>query len=76
VILGVGNRADDSTTVYLSSELARHHGAGGETETTSSAEADAPFGEWRLEPPERWDELPWATSRAPGEEPPGWSAPG
>ena len=60
VILAVGGRADDSRTVYVRSDLARSHGAGVETETGSSAEAYASFGEWRLERPDRWDELPWA----------------
>jgi uncharacterized cupin superfamily protein len=47
-------------TVYLRSELAVRHGAGVEEETTSPAEAYAPFPSWKLGPPESWDGLPWA----------------
>ena len=47
-------------TVYLRSELAIRHGAGVKEETTSSAEAYAPFPKWKLGPPESWDGLPWA----------------
>lgn len=60
VILAVGARTEDSKTVYRRSELARRHGAGVETETSSGAEAYAGYGEWRLERPGRWNELPWA----------------
>jgi uncharacterized cupin superfamily protein len=60
VILATGRRTDDSKTVYRRSELARSRGAGVETETSSGAEAYAPFGDWRLERPEGWSELPWA----------------
>jgi uncharacterized cupin superfamily protein len=47
-------------TVYLRSELALSHGAGVEEETTSSAEAYAPFPKWKLGPPKNWNGLPWA----------------
>jgi hypothetical protein len=47
-------------TVYLRSELALGHGAGVEEETTSSAEAYAPFPKWKLGPPKNWNGLPWA----------------
>jgi len=47
-------------TVYLRSELAIRHGAGVEEETTSSAEAYAPYPKWKLGPPTSWDGLPWA----------------
>jgi uncharacterized cupin superfamily protein len=47
-------------TVYLRSELAIRHGAGVKEETTSSAEAYAPFPKWKPGPPESWDGLPWA----------------
>ena len=47
-------------TVYLRSELALRHGAGVEEETTSGAQAYAPFPKWKLGPPESWDGLPWA----------------
>jgi uncharacterized cupin superfamily protein len=46
-------------TVYVGSELAQRHGAGVEQETTSSAEAYAPFPKWRLGPPASWAGLPW-----------------
>jgi uncharacterized cupin superfamily protein len=47
-------------TVYLHSELALRHGAGVEKETSSSAEAYAPFPKWQLGPPGNWNGLPWA----------------
>jgi uncharacterized cupin superfamily protein len=47
-------------TVYLRSEVAIRHGAGVEEETTSSAEAYAPFPKWKPGPPKSWDGLPWA----------------
>ena len=47
-------------TVYLRSELAIRHGAGVEEETTSGAQAYAPFPRWQLGPPKSWDGLPWA----------------
>jgi uncharacterized cupin superfamily protein len=50
-------------TVYLQSELATRHGAGVAEETTSSAEAYAPFPKWQLGPPENWDGLPWGEGR-------------
>jgi uncharacterized cupin superfamily protein len=61
VILGTGNRSGDLQRVYLRAELALRYGAGVETETSSGAEANAPFRDsWRVERPERWNELPWA----------------
>ena len=47
-------------TVYLRSELAIRYGAGVEEETTSGAQAYAPFPKWQLGPPKSWDGLPWA----------------
>jgi uncharacterized cupin superfamily protein len=47
-------------TVYLRSELALRHGAGVEEETTSPAEAYAPFPKWKPGPPASWNGLPWA----------------
>jgi uncharacterized cupin superfamily protein len=47
-------------TVYLRSELALRHGAGVEQETTSPAEAYAPFPKWKPGPPASWNRLPWA----------------
>ena len=58
VILGAGNRTEDSITVRQRSELALRYGAGVEEETTSFPHAA--YGDWRLEGPERWNELPWA----------------
>jgi uncharacterized cupin superfamily protein len=61
VILCVGGRTDDSRTVYRRSEPALRHGASVETETSSSAEAYGAFRDWRLQRPECWNELPWAS---------------
>jgi uncharacterized cupin superfamily protein len=58
-ILMVGARSEGKRTVYPSSDLARAHGAGVEAETSSPAEAYAPYSHWRLGRP---DELPWPTS--------------
>jgi uncharacterized cupin superfamily protein len=63
VILGAGNRDDDDTfwRVYRRSELALRYGASVEADTSSGAEANAPFRDhWRVERPERWSELPWS----------------
>jgi len=38
-------------------------GAGVETETEHPRVAYSPFGHWRLERPDAWDELPWAGAR-------------
>jgi quercetin dioxygenase-like cupin family protein len=46
--------------VYPRSELALRHGAGVEVETTSPAEAYAPFPRWQPGPPRSWTGLPWA----------------
>ena len=46
--------------VYPRSEVALRHGAGVEVETTSPAEAYAPFPKWKPGPPETWAGLPWA----------------
>jgi uncharacterized cupin superfamily protein len=58
VILSAGNRAQDLTIVRPRSELALDYGAGVEEETTSFPRGA--YGEWRLERPRGWDELPWA----------------
>jgi len=62
-ILMVGARLPDESVVYPVSELARRHGAGVETETSSPTVAyegrAAPRREW----PSGWDELPWARQR-------------
>jgi uncharacterized cupin superfamily protein len=46
--------------VYPRAEVARRHGAGVETETSSPAEAYASFPSWKPGRPDRWDGLPWA----------------
>jgi hypothetical protein len=56
---GARKGCPERDTVYLQSELATRHGAGVSEETTSSAEAYAPFPKWQLGPPENWDGLPW-----------------
>ena len=61
VIFMAGSRAGwpDKGIVYPRSELALRHGAGVETETTSPAEAYAPFPKWQPGRPESFDGLPW-----------------
>ncbi len=59
VIFMMGRRTRDNGIVYPRSELARRHGAGVETETSSPAEAYARFPDWQPERPERWNDLPW-----------------
>jgi uncharacterized cupin superfamily protein len=51
----------DKGIVYPRSELALRHGAGVDVETTSPAEAYAPFPEWRPGPPASWAGMPWAS---------------
>jgi uncharacterized cupin superfamily protein len=53
-----GGPTDDD--LYVRSEVALRHGAGVETDTSSSGEAYAPFARWRPGPPTSWDGLPWA----------------
>jgi uncharacterized cupin superfamily protein len=60
VIFMIGARTHEKHIVYPESELARRHGGGVESETSSPAEAYAPFPHWRAARPEGWDELPWA----------------
>ena len=45
--------------VYPRSELALRHGAGVETETSSPAEAYAPYPKWLTGRPKSWAGLPW-----------------
>jgi uncharacterized cupin superfamily protein len=56
VLLATGNRRDDLERVYVRSEPALRRDA--------SVTADSPTqprrGEWRVERPDRWDELPWS----------------
>jgi hypothetical protein len=48
------------------SDVARRCGASVEQDTTSDAEANAPFRDrWRVERPERWSELPWSPGSWP-----------
>ena len=64
VILGAGNRDFDDDTfwrVRKRSEVALRYGASVESDTPAGAEETAPSsGEWRVERPDRWEELPWA----------------
>jgi uncharacterized cupin superfamily protein len=59
-IFMIGARTREKHIVYPESELARRHGGGVESETSSPGEAYAPFPHWRAARPEGWDELPWA----------------
>ena len=65
VLLCAGNRDPDEETfsrVYKRSDAALRYGASVEQETSSSAEANAPFRDrWRVERPESWSELPWSS---------------
>jgi uncharacterized cupin superfamily protein len=60
VILMTGARTKEKSIVYPGSEVARRHGAGVETETSSAAEAYAPFPHWQPNRPAGSDRLPWA----------------
>jgi uncharacterized cupin superfamily protein len=60
VVFMAGGRTREKHTVYPASELARRHGAGVESETSSPAEAYAAFSHWQLGRPHGWDALPWA----------------
>src|SRR5947208_2375981 len=60
VIFMTGARAENKEIVYPRSELAMRHGAGVETETSSGAEAYAPFPKWTDGQPKTWNGLPWA----------------
>lgn len=61
VILMTGARAGwpEKGIVYPRSELARRHGAGVERETTSPAEAYAPFPPWGPGGRDEWDGTLW-----------------
>jgi uncharacterized cupin superfamily protein len=59
VLLCSGNRDFDDETFWRvprRSEVALRYGASVETDLIE----DPPSGEWRLERPERWEELPWS----------------
>jgi uncharacterized cupin superfamily protein len=60
VIFMVGGRTREKHTVYPAAAVARRHAAGVEAETTSPAEAYAPYAHWRLGRPDGWEALPWA----------------
>jgi len=59
VIFMTGGRTKEKEIVYPRSETALRHGAGVESETSSPAEAYAPFPHWQPNHPDRWDGLPW-----------------
>jgi len=59
-IFMTGGRTREKATVYPNSEPARRHGAGVETETSSPAEAYAPFSHWQLGRPPEAHGIPWA----------------
>ena len=56
VIVATGNRRDDLERVYLRSEVALRYGASAESDTTTPVWR----GQWRVERPAHWEELPWA----------------
>ena len=60
VIFMTGGRTREKAIVYPRSELARRHGAGVETETSSPSEAYAPFPHWQLGRPGNSHGLAWA----------------
>jgi uncharacterized cupin superfamily protein len=60
VIFMTGGRTREKSFVYPRSELARRHDGGVERQTTSPAEAYAPFPHWLPARPGGWAELPRA----------------
>jgi uncharacterized cupin superfamily protein len=60
VIFMTGARTAERRIVYPRSDLARDHGAGVESETSSPSEAYSPFPHWQPERPGQWNRLPWA----------------
>jgi uncharacterized cupin superfamily protein len=66
VLLCSGNRDFDDETFrrdYKPSDVAARYGASVERETGSNAEANAAVrGQWRVERPGEWDELPWSSA--------------
>jgi len=65
ILLCAGNRDLNDETfsrVYKRSGVALRYGASVEQDTSSGAEANAPFRDhWRVERPECWRELPWSS---------------
>jgi uncharacterized cupin superfamily protein len=59
VIFMTGARAADRSIVYPRCDLARRHCAGVDEQTTSPAEAYAPFPRWQPGPPATFAGLPW-----------------
>jgi uncharacterized cupin superfamily protein len=59
LIFMTGGRGGEKRIVYPRSELALHHGAGVETETTSPSEAYAPFPRWQPGKPD-FAGMPWS----------------
>jgi len=66
ILLCAGNRDLNEETFWRiskRSEVALRYGASVERDTTSDAEANAPWrGRWRVERPETWSELPWSSA--------------
>jgi uncharacterized cupin superfamily protein len=60
LVFMAGGRTGEKEIVYPRSELALRHGVGVETETTSPAEAYAPFPKWQPGRPSDWAGLPWS----------------
>ena len=60
VIFMTGGRTRPRSIVYPASDLARSHGAGADTETSSPADAYARSPHWLPERPDSWRGLPWA----------------
>ena len=59
---GARRRWPEKGIFYPRSELALRYGAGVETETTSPAEAYAPFPKWKPGPPHTWNDCPGPSS--------------
>jgi uncharacterized cupin superfamily protein len=60
VIFMTGARSKEKRIVYPRSDVARRHGAGVETETSSPQEAYAEFPHWQRGRPKNANQLPWA----------------
>jgi uncharacterized cupin superfamily protein len=60
VILMTGARTGERSIVYPGSDLARRHGAGVATKTSSPADAYGPFPHWQPERPDGSGALPWS----------------
>jgi uncharacterized cupin superfamily protein len=56
ILVATGNRRDDLERVYLRSETALRRDAS----VTADTERPERRGEWKVERPSGWDELPWA----------------